>query len=378
MSCREIRTCIEQGEIGDDHSHRVGEFRPLPGTPREVVENIRQMIAWIRDHKPNTKIVAGGGRQFELATGGHIHFGIKNYRFNRHNDGGRDSGNTEFPEYYDDIPANRDESLLKALDSFIGRKLNSIEGAARAQTVNNSGNRFGLPGDWRPQPHGFEYRTPPSFIGDPVFAESVYAVAHQVARKWLGNREVFQDVGARAKKSEYRLLYPTETEMPDATERDYYMGQIQTFVRMAWDPEFRLDNSDVIERWTRNIPNKAEWRDIRLVFNSEEDTGINLTGHVTVPMAFRPDLTEIRVRGLAEWRNIPSETIVISKRMFDTFNVARFRSQLRNHGLNYIGSESSQWDIMIPHSIRMHGSHQTQRMIESFFRGVGHDPCLDR
>ena len=64
------------------------------------------------------------------------------------------------------------------LDDFIGKPLLAIKGGKRHHE------HYGIVSDIRDKPYGFEYRTPPSFIGKKDLFEGVIAVAYCLAKTW--------------------------------------------------------------------------------------------------------------------------------------------------------------------------------------------------
>jgi len=228
------------GEVGSDHGNRVGEMRPAPGTPTQVVENLRHLFHHVKTHHPQIKIVCGGGEQYHEATGGHIHFGMSWDSFWSSHDHGRRRRQTNFGN-------NHQGRLITTLDYFLGLRLKKVPGAKR------SGQSYGKPGDVRMQPHGFEYRTPPSWITDPVLAESVLAIAYQIAKMWQVKPTAFDHlITAKrvARKREYAMLVPES-----GPEQSYYATQIANFKRIVFSKTYRLDNPNCIELWTNPNPN---------------------------------------------------------------------------------------------------------------------------
>lgn len=109
-----------QGRIGKDGSGAQREIRPEPSdTPEGLVANIDKLIDAATDEKWSLR-----GERFSL--GGHIHIG----------------GIEESIDY------------INILDYFL-EPLSEFNSNARKNS------RYGKPGDWRPQPYGVEYRTPP-------------------------------------------------------------------------------------------------------------------------------------------------------------------------------------------------------------------------
>lgn len=238
ISCGINHTC-PHGNIGNDHGGRVGEMRPSPGTPAQVTQNLKQLFLYIKERHPNIKIVCGGGGAFHESTGGHIHFGLPNWGSDwygpQHERGRR-------------APQNDQQRLIAALDYFVGLRLKKVPGGKRG----GSGS-YGRPGDVRSQPHGFEYRTPPSWIADPVIAESTMAISYQIVRMWQVKPTAFDEMITSkkiARKREYALL------IPDGDERSYYATQVANFKRIAFSKTYKMDTKDCVQLWTE--PGRAQ------------------------------------------------------------------------------------------------------------------------
>jgi hypothetical protein len=138
---------VLENEIGTDWADAELEIRPEPSTsPTVLVRNIRRLLRLSREY---TKQVSVKGEQYPL--GGHIHLGIS--------------------------PNRR---LITVLDDFFGRKLLSLSGKGR------KGSGYNRISQWRRQPHGFEYRTPPSiWCENPRIAKIVLKIAQNVAQSWV-------------------------------------------------------------------------------------------------------------------------------------------------------------------------------------------------
>lgn len=239
------------GGIGSDHGHRVGELRPSPGTPRQVVENIKAQIQWIRDNNPNIVIIAGGGEGFSDSIGGHIHIGgvqLTNHysSFTRWN--ARRRGIREIQ--LDTI--NPDHKLIFALDYFIGRRMKKIPGGKRG-----SGSSYGKPSDIETKVHGFEYRTPPSWITDPVLAEATLVVAKAIVEMWQIKNTCFdaliESKKSTARRRDYNMLIPTVGE-----EVAYIRRNVEAFKKIIFSKTYKMDNRELINLWLRPTQTTVE------------------------------------------------------------------------------------------------------------------------
>lgn len=227
------------GNVGYDHGGRVGELRPRPGQPEKVVKNLRLMMAEIRKQRP-TQSIRAGGRGFEKgeSTGGHIHFGIKiNCKIH-----GKDvhchlecRGRGNF------------RSFVRALDHYLGRPMRKHKGGPRSDPG------YGRPGDVRWKSHGFEYRTPPSWLTSPELAQSVLSVAYAIGQIYLHDNEFWTKTLSKWSKTRKRLvLGKSDIELLKnfSQEKDHcWLDQYMIFMR---DRNFDLGESGTIERWLEN------------------------------------------------------------------------------------------------------------------------------
>lgn len=229
----------EHGVIGSDHGGRVGELRPMCGTPKQVVENIRYQMKWINLHDPDICIIAGGGCGYGESIGGHIHIGLKlksNYVSHTriHNRG----------MHALEINAmNPEHKLFYALDFFIGRRMKKLQGGKRG----GSG-IYGALSDVESKIHGFEYRTPPSWLTDPILAESTLVVTQQIAELWQLKPNAF-DAFMLAKKlsarrSDYNMLIPA-----NGTNVEYIREQVEAFRSIIFSDTYQMATKDTLNLW---------------------------------------------------------------------------------------------------------------------------------
>ena len=136
--------------LGTDGVTSTGEIRPAPGEPGTVIRSINIILG--RAAKFNYDMYAGSGRNVPI--GGHIHF----------------SGVSHSPE------------LLAALDKFITIPLNGVSNRRVRE------GRYGQLSEVRSQPHGWEYRSPLSWLSHPVITEAVLKIAWVLANAYQSNR----------------------------------------------------------------------------------------------------------------------------------------------------------------------------------------------
>jgi len=155
-----IKDTNRQKRIGLDGISDIAEFRPKQANdPIEHFNNLKRLInlSYTRLSKVRNDliIVAGSGFGYQHGdiTGGHIHFNIKNER--------------------------RMDKVLSTLDVMLSIPMLFIE-----QYPNNKIRRkdygFGF-SNCRINNHGFEYRTPCSFILEPNLAKGVFCLAYAIA-----------------------------------------------------------------------------------------------------------------------------------------------------------------------------------------------------
>ena len=142
--------------VGRTVRHPVAELRPEPASdPAELAAHLRRLLqqAAARITERDLRWLAGGMPVPGLGLGGHIHF----------------SGTW------------LSSRLLRMLDSCVAFPLALVEDPAGRKRRP----RYGALGDYRLQPHGFEYRTPPSWLVSPMAAQAAFALG------MLGVRELW-------------------------------------------------------------------------------------------------------------------------------------------------------------------------------------------
>jgi len=146
--------------LGTDACSSIGEIRPHPGTPEEVIQSIDTILDEGYRQLRNCKIYSGAGTNDPI--GGHIHFsGVSN-----------------------------DPDFRRTLDVLIGIPLRDISNHASIRSHSSYGNL----GEYRVQPHGWEYRTPCSWISHPYIAEGVLTVAYEAAKMYADNYKTFNTI----------------------------------------------------------------------------------------------------------------------------------------------------------------------------------------
>lgn len=202
------------GDVGCDGRRSTGELRPQPSnSPYGLSKNVKALykklnnIITASSYNGSVAVVAGGGKEHRESLGGHIHFGMTPSR-----------------------------SLITMLDDFIGIPLQKIKGGERASI------EYGVIGDMRHQPHGFEYRTPPSFVGDPKIFTYTMAVAKCICNTWvdLFNKEI--------ENFTYKAT-PSIEEYLTLSGADNYKVAIYRFYDFITTDESTLYIDDVLAAW---------------------------------------------------------------------------------------------------------------------------------
>lgn len=150
--------------ISHDGARNQRELRPDPSsTPEELVDNIADLI---RISSFLGEELSVRGNIFSL--GGHIHIG----------------GTAPSTE------------VITLLDYFLA-PLNELNGSVRHETS------YGKLGDFRYQPHGFEYRTPPAaWLLSPVLALKILQLTKVVVENLINGKEI--SIGDNNNQEEYK------------------------------------------------------------------------------------------------------------------------------------------------------------------------------
>jgi hypothetical protein len=243
------------GTIKGDHGGAVGELNPVPDTkPTVVVENLRKLILKVKEYYPSHKLVAGGGLQHGLSTGGHIHLSgmsdeLLNFSVTNYNYGSRSNRDRAHPSIVGD-------KLILVLDSFIATKMQKLRNGKRADKGYNLLSKIKR----KTYPYniqGFEYRSTPSFIVSPYVTEAVLATAQHIANMWAVKPQTFDEFLNKgisssgrfrkhsAKFRDYDMLYPAGT---DSTSR-YYRQQIINFKTLVFNRSFDLGDLRAFDYW---------------------------------------------------------------------------------------------------------------------------------
>jgi hypothetical protein len=140
--------------FGADNNGRLCELRPQPSrSALSVLASLWLAMRWMTIYHPDTLNCQwrAGGFYSGDGLGGHIHFGRKRTKFR-----------------------DREVSVLDRLThlQFVAGIFDRGEGRLRVQRAQGApaGQPYGALGDIRRQPHGYEYRTLPSWVDNPWLA----------------------------------------------------------------------------------------------------------------------------------------------------------------------------------------------------------------
>lgn len=203
-ACDHIADPNCKAEVGLDGAMSIGELRPTAAcSPKVLVNNIKKLYTKLNKiikHK-DLLVYTGSGKEFENALGGHIHIGgIK-----------------------------PDKNIIGMLDDFIGIPIKSLKNSDRAS--------YGRLGSYEEKSYGFEYRTPPSFIGNKEFTEGVLSVALCIANTY------------RRRKSFTYNDIPKEEDYYNLEGAEKYKASIDYFIDFTNKPTNTLSQYDTLAAW---------------------------------------------------------------------------------------------------------------------------------
>ncbi|OPG15607.1 putative amidoligase domain-containing protein [Ferroacidibacillus organovorans] len=221
--------CDDRSFGGDRMKHPLAEVRPAPAaTPERLCENVRQTLYEAAGRFPHEfpQWIAGCAPFERFPTGGHIHM----------------SG----------VPFHG--RLVHLLDVYVGLPLMLIEDPMSSVRRRP---RYGFLGDVRHKPHGgFEYRTPGSFLVDPVIAMCAFALAHIVIhhQQELVCHPLYEDEMTRAfYKNDRDTLLPMARAIYSSLRRTTAYERFQDVI----DPVFEMIERD--EVWDENVDVRDAW-----------------------------------------------------------------------------------------------------------------------
>lgn len=148
----------KDGKFGLDGHAWIAELRPDHAVfPRDLVENIRKTLSTEAERLSHLMWLAGPWLK-DKPMGGHLHFGVP-----------------------------LEDRFVDALDNQLGFLLalsEPKEGAITRRTLKFQGSHddhpYGILGNIRPKPYGFEYRTPASYLASPGVALATITAAKAI------------------------------------------------------------------------------------------------------------------------------------------------------------------------------------------------------
>ena len=267
-------------EMRPDHSNNIDEF--LCNVEDVLKETSELIDSNIYD------LITGGGRFKNEPLGGHIHF----------------SG----------IKPNGD--ILKMLDDFIGCPIKSCKGGKRVVANNN----YDQLSAFRNQPHGgFEYRTPPSFLINKKFTESVYIVSFLVVKTYCFYRKIQKDF-------EYNSPI-TIDDLKKLIDYDKYENQINYYFNFI-NSKSNIDGF-VFEGW--QISKLKQNQTFNVLISKSNDKLLDDLIKIKSINLYRPPFNEIKFYGIAD-NSAPFSAIHIDSEYIDSnVNVGFLHKWLRDY-----------------------------------------------
>ncbi|MBI4029413.1 MAG: hypothetical protein HY376_03540 [Candidatus Blackburnbacteria bacterium] len=217
---RYVQDPTRKSHLGIDGAGFIGEFRPNPGTAEKVSKNIENLIAQCVNELPAGYEIAGGSYKGDSAIGGHIHISGRGHS----------------------IPPQ----LLKALDYFIAKPLNSV-----SNYDSRKARGYGVYSSYRTQPHGWEYRSPASWISHPTLTKGVLSIAY-----WLAKRNETQLAKI---KTRHQLLKAMGSEDTEAKE---FFDMISLMKRKRE----KIENIKVFRAWAVEKTGKVVTKEAEVTY----------------------------------------------------------------------------------------------------------------
>ncbi|MGE5371187.1 MAG: putative amidoligase domain-containing protein [Solirubrobacterales bacterium] len=213
----------------------IAEVRPTPNEcPMELTRTIQQNLKEANKTAPfkNLKMVAGSQPIATHAIGGHIHFG----------------------------GVQASSKLLRALDNYLAIPVLMLENPVSATKRRQ---RYGLLSDFRTKEHGFEYRTLPSWLISPAYAQGILCAAKLIALNYTRLRlNIFLSAAAQesfytAQKMYFKQhvaeVWDTLMALPEAENYTVPLTAMKeaSQAMTAWD-----ELSDIRVAWHLGAPKK--------------------------------------------------------------------------------------------------------------------------
>lgn len=234
LKCLDRKDPISQ-EIGQENSY-VFELRPMHSTsPRNLVERIRFLLHAIAKYSPQSmkyEWMAGSNVQ-GFSIGGHIHFGCK-----------------------------CSECVIGVLNSVFSPVMALIEDETERE--NRLSNTYGF-FDYRKESHGFEYRTPASWLWSPGIALGTLALAQAIANDGSKGKLPWKAI-QRLKGLSYYMIFPDSSKCIDRSKARRSFNDIWKVIQKIpsvrrFYPEISFLRELILRerRWNNDADMKMRW-----------------------------------------------------------------------------------------------------------------------
>jgi hypothetical protein len=260
------------GKFGADGHGFIAELRPDAAmSPKILVENTRESLA--AGHLALGKYSWYAGPWIaDKPLGGHLHFGV------RATDGILDALRHQLGIML---------ALIEPPEQARTRRNTPLAGAGGGGFMNNRGVPYGLLGDYRDKPYGFEWRTPSSFIVSPGISQGIFALSKAIiteelvkgksaftklptaTRRLLGfASEDFHNLNRQVFLDKLDTLWPILKNMKyfqEGNEGRPLWSSLQYLRRFAIAKEGFKTTDDLKSKWkiTKTLANKIQQTQLR-------------------------------------------------------------------------------------------------------------------
>ena len=251
---------IHKGGFGADGSGRPFELRPDPSfDPIEVVSNIQDILkrAAMTERSLAAMTWKAGAMPCGWPIGGHIHLGTK---INGSHAIGAESG-----------------SCL--LDNYVGAICALVEGPEGAERRRGSG--YGKAGACREQDHGFEYRTPASWLTSPHVAAGMLCLSKTVIYEAINNPDArFSNIGAapyinagdvKTLRGKFSRIWEDITRMKLYQDYKQFIDVLYFLVdkKLTWEPSIGMKQAWGVDDPEISMPHRLHLSAIWSRYNQE-------------------------------------------------------------------------------------------------------------
>lgn len=261
-------------QLGTDGNFNTGEIRPSFGLPTTVNRSVSSLISQMAK-KTQYEAYAGAGKH--VALGGHIHF----------------SGIQNSPE------------LLQKLDQFIAIPLNEV-----SNSQIRTSERYGNLSEFKHQTHGWEYRSPVSWLSHPWIAKGAIVIAYYLARA--------QEKGKLNQITDRKSLTLYVTEMGKGTDSRIHAKNFYKAIENLKKSGHKLEEVKIFQAWKKRPRTDTQTqtrRQINFRFSMSDD---NMT---EIAQQFESNNgAQIRIIGAGQHRTPQQEEVIfLSHTMIQSF-----------------------------------------------------------